>query len=166
LSNAVPPSGCTVLSGVLHDPYTGRDIQFNREEGTDVLVQIDHVVPPLDAWQTGAQEWDQVKRTQFANDPLDFDHHTVTGDRSTFAAGPGGVSAGWGWPGRYGPQGVPGSISISASFFQPVYAILISVGVSTLVVATVTLFSTMLITVSGPALARKLLGPPPIAESK
>jgi hypothetical protein len=63
-------------------------------------------------------------------------------------------------------QGVPGSISISASFFQPVYAILISVGVSTLVVATVTLFSTMLITVSGPALARKLLGPPPIAESK
>lgn len=40
LSNVVPPSGCSVLSGVLHDPYTGKDIQFNREEGTDVLVRI------------------------------------------------------------------------------------------------------------------------------
>jgi hypothetical protein len=70
LSNVVPPSGCAVLSGVLHDPYTGRDIQFNRDEGTDVLVQIDHVVPLLNAWETGAQQWDVVKRTQFANDPL------------------------------------------------------------------------------------------------
>ena len=72
LSDVVPPSGCTVLSGVLHDPYTGKDIQFNRDEGTDVLVQIDHVVPLLDAWQTGAQQWDQVKRTQFANDPVEL----------------------------------------------------------------------------------------------
>ena len=72
LSNVVPPSGCKVLSGVLHDPYTGKDIHFNRDEGTDVLVQIDHVVPLLDAWQTGAQQWDQMKRTQFANDPLDL----------------------------------------------------------------------------------------------
>jgi hypothetical protein len=72
LSNVVPPSGCAVLSGVLHDPYTGRDIQFNRDEGTDVLVQIDHVVPLLNAWETGAQQWDVVKRTQFANDPLEL----------------------------------------------------------------------------------------------
>jgi Protein of unknown function (DUF1524) len=72
LSNVVPPSGCIVLSGVLHDPYTGKDIQFNREEGTDVLVQVDHVVPLLNAWETGAQAWDQLKRTRFANDPLDL----------------------------------------------------------------------------------------------
>jgi len=72
LSNVFPPTGCSVLSGVLHDPYTGRDVQFDRDEGTDVLVQIDHVVPLLDAWQTGAQQWDQVERTQFANDPLDL----------------------------------------------------------------------------------------------
>lgn len=68
----MPPSGCAILSGVLHDPYTGKDIQFNRDEGTDVLVQIDHVVPLLDAWETGAQQWDVVKRTRFANDPLDL----------------------------------------------------------------------------------------------
>ena len=72
LSNVVPPKGCAVTSGVLHDPYTGRDIPFNRDEGTDVLVQIDHVVALLDAWQTGAQQWNQVKRTQLANDPLDL----------------------------------------------------------------------------------------------
>jgi|SRR5271156_6427667 len=40
LSVVMPPRGCAVISGVLHDPYTGRDITFNRDEGTDVLVQI------------------------------------------------------------------------------------------------------------------------------
>ena len=45
---------------------------FNRDEGTDVLVQIDHVVPLLDAWETGAQQWNLVKRTQLANDPLEL----------------------------------------------------------------------------------------------
>lgn len=68
----VTTRNCVVLSGVLHDPYTGKDVQFNREEGTDVLVQVDHVVPLLDAWETGAQQWDQAKRTEFANDPLDL----------------------------------------------------------------------------------------------
>jgi len=72
LSNVIPPTGCIVQSGVLHDPYTGKDIQFNRDEGTDVLVQVDHVVALLDAWQKGAQQWDQPKRTQFANDPLNL----------------------------------------------------------------------------------------------
>jgi hypothetical protein len=72
LSNVVPARGCEILSGVLHDPYTGKDVPFNREEGTDVLVQIDHIVPLLDAWQTGAQQWDLVKRTQFANDPAEL----------------------------------------------------------------------------------------------
>jgi hypothetical protein len=72
LSNVVTAGNCMVLSGVLHDPYTGKDIQFNREEGTDILVQVDHVVPLLDAWKTGAQQWDQYKRVQFANDPLNL----------------------------------------------------------------------------------------------
>ena len=72
LSNVLPAAGCIVQSGVLHDPYTGKDVQFNRDEGTDVLVQVDHVVALLDAWQKGAQQWDQPKRTQFANDPLNL----------------------------------------------------------------------------------------------
>jgi hypothetical protein len=72
LSSVVPPTGCEVKTGVLHDRYTGNDIPFNRDEGTDVLVQIDHIVPLLNAWQTGAQQWDLVKRTQFANDPVEL----------------------------------------------------------------------------------------------
>jgi len=36
--------GCTVLSGVLEDPYTGMRIDFTRGRGTSREVQIDHVV--------------------------------------------------------------------------------------------------------------------------
>jgi len=35
--NVVPPSGCPVTSGVLHDTYTAWRITFNRDQGTDVL---------------------------------------------------------------------------------------------------------------------------------
>lgn len=36
--------GCTVLTGVLPDPYTGRSIDFTRGKGSSRAVQIDHVV--------------------------------------------------------------------------------------------------------------------------
>jgi hypothetical protein len=45
--------GCTVASGVLHDPYGGTSISFVR--GPDsAVIQIDHVVALGDAWTTGA----------------------------------------------------------------------------------------------------------------
>jgi hypothetical protein len=59
---------CEVLSGRLADPYTGQTIAFQRGRTTSALVQIDHVVPLGDAWQTGAQSWTQERREQFAND--------------------------------------------------------------------------------------------------
>lgn len=62
---------CTVLSGTLHDPYTGRDIEFQRGERS-ADVQIDHVVPLSDAWQKGAQQWSAQKRLEFANDPANL----------------------------------------------------------------------------------------------
>ncbi|GAA1479661.1 DUF1524 domain-containing protein [Gordonia sinesedis] len=58
--------GCVVMSGVLHDPYTGAVVRFTR--GTS-LVQIDHVVALSDAWQKGAQGWSADRRRDFANDP-------------------------------------------------------------------------------------------------
>ncbi|GMA23890.1 hypothetical protein GCM10025864_16490 [Luteimicrobium album] len=62
---------CTVASGVLHDPYTGRTIDFRR--GPDsAAVQIDHVVALADAWQTGAQDWPAATRLAFANDPANL----------------------------------------------------------------------------------------------
>jgi hypothetical protein len=58
---------CVVLTGTLADPYSGRTIAFQRGASTSTAVQIDHVVALSDAWQTGAQQWDAVKRTAFAN---------------------------------------------------------------------------------------------------
>ena len=60
---------CVVLTGTLHDPYSGTEISFQRGQGTSELVQIDHIVPLADAWQKGAQEWSPEKRRDFANDP-------------------------------------------------------------------------------------------------
>ncbi len=64
-------SRCVVLTGLLHDPYTGQVIHFRR--GPDsAKVQIDHVVALGDAWQTGAQYWTEQTRVDLANDPLEL----------------------------------------------------------------------------------------------
>ena len=36
---------------------------------TSSLVQIDHVVALADAWRSGAWQWDEQSRQEFANDP-------------------------------------------------------------------------------------------------
>jgi hypothetical protein len=64
--------GCVVLSGTLHDAYTGATIPFVRGQQTSMAVQIDHVVALSDAWQKGAQKWSADKRERFANDPLNL----------------------------------------------------------------------------------------------
>jgi hypothetical protein len=64
--------GCKVMSGLLHDPYTGKDIRFTRGVDTSSAVQIDHVVALSDAWQTGAQQLTAAQRQQLANDPLEL----------------------------------------------------------------------------------------------
>ena len=64
--------GCTVLSGVLNDPYTGKIINFTRGTATSSAVQIDHVVALSDAWQKGAQNLDAATREQLANDDLEL----------------------------------------------------------------------------------------------
>lgn len=63
---------CVVASGVLNDPYTATVIPFQRGRGTSRAVQIDHVVALSDAWQKGAQQWDESTRRNFANDPLNL----------------------------------------------------------------------------------------------
>lgn len=65
-------NGCTVLAGVLNDPYTGSTVEFHRGASTSSQVQIDHVVALSDAWQKGAQQWDAAKRRNFANDPANL----------------------------------------------------------------------------------------------
>jgi hypothetical protein len=71
-SKKLKSDGCTVLSGTLHDPYTGKTIHFKRGVGTSSAVQIDHVVALSDAWQTGAQKLSNSKRKAIYHDPLNL----------------------------------------------------------------------------------------------
>ncbi len=57
---------CTVMSGELDDPYTGKTITFSKSHAIEV--QIDHIFPLGLAWQMGAYGWTEDKRTQLAND--------------------------------------------------------------------------------------------------
>ena len=63
--------GCVVLSGVLHDPFTGDAIVFERGDSAN-LVQIDHVVALSDAWQKGAQHLAEAALHGIGNDPLNL----------------------------------------------------------------------------------------------
>lgn len=63
---------CIVETGVLHDPFTGEVIDFERGPDTSQEVQIDHVVSLSDAWQKGAQQMSETERRDFANDPLNL----------------------------------------------------------------------------------------------
>ena len=64
--------GCVVLSGTLHDPYSGTTIAFVRGASTSGAVQIDHVVALSDAWQKGAQQLSPLRRKALANDLLNL----------------------------------------------------------------------------------------------
>jgi len=70
-ATTIDADGCTVLTGVLADPYTGRRIVFARGKGS-ALVQIDHVVALAAAWSSGAASWDRRTREAFANDPANL----------------------------------------------------------------------------------------------
>ena len=64
-------NGCSVLRGILNDPYTGITVEFVRGPNS-AEVQIDHVVALSDAWQKGAQQLDEARRRDFANDPVNL----------------------------------------------------------------------------------------------
>lgn len=79
---------CVILSGTLHDPYTGQTISFVRGQGTSELVQIDHVVPLAWAWRQGASTWTGDQREHFANDPLNLQAADGTANQSKSDKGP------------------------------------------------------------------------------
>lgn len=64
--------GCKVQSGTLEDPYTGKTINFQRGQDTSSDVQIDHVVALSNAWATGAFAFDEDKRYEISQDPLNL----------------------------------------------------------------------------------------------
>jgi len=64
--------GCKVQTGILDDPYTGKQINFRRGQESSADVQIDHVVALSNAWSTGAFEFDQATRYAISQDPLNL----------------------------------------------------------------------------------------------
>ncbi|MFK4596262.1 HNH endonuclease family protein [Streptomyces pristinaespiralis] len=63
-------SDCVVVAMTIQDPYTGRTIEWRKQDAAEV--QIDHVVPLSYSWQMGAARWDEAKRRRLANDPLNL----------------------------------------------------------------------------------------------
>ncbi|WP_130405471.1 HNH endonuclease family protein [Micromonospora violae] len=55
-------SGCNVVGGRWESVYDGRSFSDPSD------VDIDHMVPLANAWRSGADEWDNTKRGDFAND--------------------------------------------------------------------------------------------------
>ena len=72
LTNVTKAGSCEVTTGILHDPYTGKIIDFVRGPGTSDEVQIDHVVPLADVWMTGGQQMTKHDREELANDPAEL----------------------------------------------------------------------------------------------
>lgn len=60
-------NSCVVIAGKLADPYSGKWIDFRKEDASKV--QIDHVVALEDAWQSGAYNLSKETREALANDP-------------------------------------------------------------------------------------------------
>ncbi|TKJ95730.1 HNH endonuclease [Plantibacter flavus] len=80
---------CVVLTGVLHDLYTGSTIDFQRGERSSQLVQIDHVVPLAWGWRHGGNTWTEQQREQFANDPINLQAVDGATNSSKSDSGPG-----------------------------------------------------------------------------
>ena len=58
-------SGCSVASGRWWSYFSGRTYTYASQ------VQIDHLVPVAEAWDSGARLWTQARRVAFYNDLTD-----------------------------------------------------------------------------------------------
>lgn len=79
------PNGCTVLSGVWHDPYTGETFTDPRQ------VDIDHRVPLEEAYASGGYDWTRERRAAYANDltdPLTLITVSAAANRAKGSKGP------------------------------------------------------------------------------
>jgi len=61
-SNVVTDSACAATSGSWYSPYDGATWTAASD------VDIDHLVPLAEAWDSGASDWTTARRQAFAND--------------------------------------------------------------------------------------------------
>ncbi|WP_236005178.1 HNH endonuclease family protein [Nonomuraea antri] len=55
-------SECRATSGSWRSPYDGKTVTDPSD------LDVDHLVPLAEAWRSGAHEWGEARREQFAND--------------------------------------------------------------------------------------------------
>jgi Protein of unknown function (DUF1524) len=89
----VPVSGCDVLSGRWFSPYDHRT--WTRSSDVD----IDHLVPLKEAWDSGARGWDDARREAYANDLGDRRSLVAVTDNVNQSKGESDVAE---WLPRYG----------------------------------------------------------------
>lgn len=63
-----PDNNCRVKSGVWFDPFSN-DFIFNASE-----IEIDHIIPLKNAYESGAAEWTKERRCHFSNFLWDGSH--------------------------------------------------------------------------------------------
>lgn len=67
----VARDGCTVMTGTLTDPYSGRTIAFSRDRAATSdsgdAIRLDRVVGLRAAYEGGAWQWSPERRAEFAN---------------------------------------------------------------------------------------------------
>jgi len=68
--------GKKVLSGLWYDPFTDKTFTHpNRQTGSKyAILQIDHIVPLKEAWQSGAKKWTKQQRINYSNDMTNNGH--------------------------------------------------------------------------------------------
>lgn len=109
---------CVVLTGILHDPFTGETVTFTRISEGYQPVQIDHIIPLAVAWSSGADSWTAEQRERFANDPANLQATTANqskGDSTPSQWLPAGDAAACTYSTRYLEVVVDYALEISAA---------------------------------------------------
>ncbi|MEX2444526.1 MAG: HNH endonuclease family protein [Alkalispirochaeta sp.] len=70
---------CRVTEGLWRDPYTGREFTDSQD------VDVDHVVPLAEAYESGGHAWSRGRRRAYANELADENHLMIVYDRENQA---------------------------------------------------------------------------------
>jgi hypothetical protein len=75
-------SECSPTTGLWVSPYDNKEITKSSE------IDIDHIVPLKEAWLSGADQWSEEQREEFANDPENLLAVSAGSNRSKGAQDP------------------------------------------------------------------------------
>ncbi|MEG3615560.1 HNH endonuclease family protein [Isoptericola haloaureus] len=116
VEETVDDDGCTVLTGTMEtEPYTGETDRAFERGSDDLALSLDaeHLVALQNAWISGAHDWTEDRREEFANDPANLLMVDPSENRAKGAAN----AAEWLPPNRaFRCQYIAGQIAIKAEY--------------------------------------------------